>query len=454
MVIIEQLLQQIQMLAHSRAAENNSAEAASLSTTYQTIQSWHLAGQIGPPPVTVETLTRYGLPVPPAWLAPQPVEIEVVVAESIAIQPVNGRSTALDIYRAVEFPHLSAAAFQHPLDIQATRSIGKIPLLAPTMKKLSGTFLERQVWLANISGSVRLGPEQGRSVYQKFVRAAQILDVPKLPDVFVSSENVLNATAFGMEHYQITLYRDLLDFMTEDELLAIIGHELGHVKCQHMLYKTLAYILRAFGVEALNMLLPVGTGNLASIPLQLAILHWERMAEFSCDRAALLVVQDPEVVASALTKLAGGSQRILPELNLESVLAQAQLYDEGSDSLLEKIVKIRMMLFQTHPLPIIRVKKIMEWAESDEYQSIIRGEYIRDAPPLAAGFPDPVATMCGNCQHLNPTTAAFCIECGSNLRGQARICTSCEMEIKPKWRICPGCGTSLVTAEQPVNGRR
>lgn len=282
------------------------------------------------------------------------------------------------------------------------------------------------------------------------MRAAQILDVPKLPEIFVSSESIKNATAFGMENYQITLYADLIDFLTEEELLAVVGHELGHIKCQHMLFKSLAYILRYFGSEILSSLLPAGTGNLASASLQLAILHWERMAEFSCDRAALLVVQEPEIVASALTKLAGGSRKILPELNLESVLEQARLYDENTDGLFEKMVKVQMMLFQSHPLPIVRAEKIMAWAESEEYQAILRGDYIRDAPPPAVGFPDPVAALCGQCQQLNPVAAAFCIECGSNLRGQVRICTGCEMEVQPKWRICPGCGSGLMMEDQNV----
>ena len=454
MIVIDELLHQIQTVAQARLAENKMADVNTLETYYHTIQVWHQAGQVGPLPVTAEALTRFGVSVPPQWISLEPVEIEIDGPITTALQPLDLSPKSLDMYRAVEFPHLSAAAFQHPLDVQATRNIARIPLLSQLMKKLSGTFFERQVWRANISGSVRLGPHQAGTVYQKFVRAAQILDVQKLPEVFVSSEGILNATAFGMENYQITLYRDLLDFLTEDELMAVIGHELGHVKCQHMLYKTLAYILRFFGVEVLNMMMPAGTGALASIPLQLAILHWERMAEFSCDRAALLVVQDPEVVASALTKLAGGSQRILPELNLDSVLEQAQLYDDGNDSLLEKIAKIQLMLFQTHPMPIVRVQKIMEWAESDEYRSILNGDYIQDAFPPVISFPDPVATKCGACQHWNPANAAFCIDCGANLRDQAQICTNCELELKPKWRICPGCGANLVETEdgQVVHG--
>ena len=183
------------------------------------------------------------------------------------------------------------------------------------------------------------------------------MDLPDLPEIYVSSQYTINAIAFVIEKYQITLYAGLIDFLTEEELLAVIGHELGHVKGRHMLYKTMAYILRYLGAEVLNGLLPAGTGLLASIPLQLAILHWERMAEFSCDRAALLVVQDPEVVASALTKLAGGSKKILPDINLDGVLQQAQEYDDSGEQLLEKIHKINMMLLQTHPFPIVRAKR-------------------------------------------------------------------------------------------------
>jgi len=190
-----------------------------------------------------------------------------------------------------EFPHLSSAAFQHPLDVQATANLQKVPLLAPLIKMVSSSVFEKQMYLMSISSTIRLGPNQAPSIYQKFEQAAAILDLPELPDLYVSSQYVINAIAFGVEKYQIILYAGLIDFLTEEELLAVIGHELGHVKCQHMLYKTMAYILRYLGTEVLYNLLPAGTGLLATLPLQLAILEWERKAELSCDRAGLLVVQ-------------------------------------------------------------------------------------------------------------------------------------------------------------------
>lgn len=347
-----------------------------------------------------------------------------------------------------EFPGLSAAAFQHPSDVQATANLQKVPLLPTLLKKLSGSVFEKQMRLMNIANTVRLGPEQGKPIYDKFVQAATILDLPELPEVYVSSQYTINATAFGLEKYQITLYAGLIDFLTEEELLAVIGHELGHVKCQHMLYKTMVYILRYFGIGVLTNLLPAGTGTLASLSLQLAILNWERMAELSCDRAALLVVQDREVVASALSKLAGGSKKILPEINLDGVLAQAEEYSDTELGLVEQIFKVNMLLMQTHPFPIVRAKEIMGWGESEQYQTILTGDYVHSNGSSALVVTEPVSKICPNCRQLANASAVTCRACGSSLKGAKRVCTNCQIKVFSTWSVCPGCGSQLQGEER------
>jgi Zn-dependent protease with chaperone function/RNA polymerase subunit RPABC4/transcription elongation factor Spt4 len=360
----------------------------------------------------------------------------------------------MDAAKLHEFPDLSPMAFQHPLDVQAIENIRRVPLLATVIERLSASVFEKQMRLMSIANTVRLSPKQGRSIYEKFTKAAKILDLPDLPDlpeIYVSSQYVINAVAFGVKQYQITLYAGLIDFLTEEELLAVIGHELGHIKCQHMLYKTMAYILRYLGVEVLYSLLPAGTGMLAAIPLQLAILHWERMAEFSCDRAALLVVQDPQVVASALSKLAGGSQKILPEINLDEVLQQAQEYDESEEQLLEKIMKINMLLLQTHPFPIVRAKEIMEWSESEQYQAILQGDYVRHVSSPALLVSEPVGRICPKCGQLGQIDAATCLACGSSMGGGRRVCANCRIKVFSTWTTCPGCGQTLVMPDAVVS---
>jgi Zn-dependent protease with chaperone function len=62
-----------------------------------------------------------------------------------------------------------------------------------------------------------------------------------------------------------------------------------------------------------------------------ALLRWLRAAELTCDRAALLVAQDPAVVIGALMKLAGGSPAFAHELSVDAFLQQVGGFtDNGS----------------------------------------------------------------------------------------------------------------------------
>lgn len=344
-----------------------------------------------------------------------------------------------------EFPGLSAEAFQHPWDVQAVQNLQHVPLLGALIRTVSSSFFERQVRMMSISSMVRLGPNQGASVYRQFEKAAKILDLRDLPDIYISNQYTINAMAYGIEKYQIVLFSGLIDALSEEELLAVIGHELGHVKCDHMLYKTMAYIIRYFGIQTLIRLLPAGTGTLAALPLQMAILQWERMAEFSCDRAGLLVVQDEQVVASALAKLAGGSHKILPEINMDEVVTQADEYKESDRHIADMLFKVNMMLMQTHPFPIVRAKEIINWADTDQYQNILRGEYVVSAFTPSPG--EPTAKVCPSCKRHNRVTAAACGACGTSLEKAHIVCTNCGIRVFGSWSTCAGCGSNLTVAQ-------
>ena len=50
------------------------------------------------------------------------------------------------------------------------------------------------------------------------------------------------------------------------------------------------------------------------------LIRWVRAAELSCDRAALLVSGDPQVVVSVLMKLSGGTPKLAGQLNVDAFL--------------------------------------------------------------------------------------------------------------------------------------
>lgn len=354
-----------------------------------------------------------------------------------------------------EFPQLSHQAFQHPLDRQAIESLSKIPLLPQFTRFLSEKVAERFMRIKHVSSSIRVNARQYPSLYRQYVKMAQVLDVRKLPDLYVSTSMQINAFAMGMENYSIVLCSALIDTMTEDELLAIIGHELGHVKCDHVLYNSAANALRTFGTSIIEQALPMGLGQVASLGIQLALLDWSRKAELSCDRAALLATQNPEAVSGALGKLAGFSKNLQEDLNLDEIKVQAAQYHEiGADSLVEKMMKLYVFVQETHPYPTVRVKEISEWAQSAEYEQILNGQYRKlgeeKRQQLGAGQPltTPRGLLCPNqkCQAVSEEGGSFCSQCSSNLRGAQLVCGQCRNAIETAWNVCPGCGNRLQAA--------
>lgn len=78
-----------------------------------------------------------------------------------------------------------------------------------------------------------------------------------------------NAFTFGSEdHASVVVSSGTLNLLTEHELSALFGHELGHVKSGHMLYHTVAEILGGgIGASASFLCLSIVT-----VPVRLALL--------------------------------------------------------------------------------------------------------------------------------------------------------------------------------------
>jgi RNA polymerase subunit RPABC4/transcription elongation factor Spt4 len=144
-----------------------------------------------------------------------------------------------------------------------------------------------------------------------------------------------------------------------------------------------------------------------------------------------------------LSKLAGGSKKILPEINLDSVMEQAEEYHDTDLSLAEKIFKVNMMLLQTHPFPIVRAKEIMDWGESEHYHDILHGEYVHHNASAELVVTEPVGKVCPTCQRTTNASAKTCRACGSNLKGAKLVCGQCGIKVFASWTTCPGCGNEL-----------
>lgn len=262
---------------------------------------------------------------------------------------------------------LKADQFRHPLDLEATHTLKQLPGLDLLVRQLLGSVGEKYFFLENIASSVLVGEEQLPHLHQLLVDACQTLDV-EVPQLYVRQHPVPNAYTFAMRGKQpfVVLHTALIELLTPQEIQAVIAHELGHLKCEHGVYLTLANLM----VLAAGQLSPIG-GMLVQ-GLQSQILEWLRCAELSCDRAALLATQDPKVVISVLMKLAGGSPSLAPLLNVDAFLAQARAYDQISQTELGDMLKQAQTAQLSHPVPVLRAREIDQWASSQNYQSLLQ----------------------------------------------------------------------------------
>lgn len=308
------------------------------------------------------------------------------------------------IAERVSFPGIHPKAFEHPLDRSALEALRKTPGLDLLFKKLGSLHFERIVRLHFTANSLRLSPQQAPRLYGLMREAAAVLDMPE-PEMYLMQTPEMNAVATGMDRHTLAITSGLVEAMDDDELRVVIGHELGHIKSGHMLYRTMAIFLSVVGLVAMRNLPYV---NLISEVLLLALYDWIRMSELTADRAGLLVAQDLDVALRVELKLAAGNVARHDEFSVEEFLKQADDYEDMDSSLLNMFYKFEMTKFQTHPFPALRARELSRWYNSDDYRRILNGDYAR----------------------ADASTERRCGRCGSRVEN-------------PLFRFCPDCGEAL-----------
>ena len=195
-----------------------------------------------------------------------------------------------------------------------------------------------------LATSVRLSRSMSPAVHKIADHCMQTLGVDIPLELYAYAGPEFNAACFKPEdgHLFIIFSSSLLEAFDENELMFVVGHELGHHVYQHHDIPV-GYILNG------EKRLP------ASLALQL--FAWTRYAEISADRAGAYCANDLEAVARALFKLASGltSDKIV-SFDLAEFLQQLdemRTFDAvpGQGAPMQD-------WFSTHPFSPLRVKAL------------------------------------------------------------------------------------------------
>jgi Zn-dependent protease with chaperone function len=272
---------------------------------------------------------------------------------------------------------ISPRAYQHPADRAATAALQRVPYLDEVVRRLIALGYERALRMVSLGGSVRLGERQLPGVWVLHREVFHTLDLDdSVPDLYLTQFPLANAYTIGSKRPIVLLNSELLHLLDDDGRRAVLAHEAAHVHSDHVMYQTALLILLRLGTSRLPVL-----AGLPLLAIRLALLEWFRAAELSCDRAAAVVTRDAMAVCRSLMVLAAGAAA--QDLSLDAFIAQAADYEEGGEGV-ERLTKLVNDLNLTHPMPVRRVRALLDWVRAGDYDRIVGGDYVRrgEEPPL------------------------------------------------------------------------
>jgi len=308
----------------------------------------------------------------------------------------------------VRLESIAPRAWEHPADKAASSVLKGIPGLPEFLRQVGSLTSDRSLRLLWLGSSLRATPLQFPHLHAALAEACRVLDVNPVPEVFVAPGLSLNAMAVGFDQPFLVVSAGLLRELGEDELLAVLGHELAHIKAGHMVYRTVLWLLTNLSLTLAQ------AAEWVRLPLVAALKDWERKSELSCDRAGVLVCQNPEAARRALIRISypGHSDHI----DEAEVLKQAADYDTSPD-VLDSLYKFMNVAQLSHPLLVPRVAELERWCRESTYATILAGNY-----PRLDGPADPAASVVQDAQEAYTdwkTTLNSSPDAGSQMLGKA-----------------------------------
>lgn len=298
---------------------------------------------------------------------------------------------------------LDQAAFEWAADGKAMAALRSMKTLNAAAQAVSEKVGRR--WIEVTFNGVLLGEKQLPHIYGQAVRAARILGMSHMPDIYLSGERAWDCLTFGSHKDSFVVIGSALagNFQGAD-MLFLLAREMGHCRAGHALWKT---VIRFFlgeqgpgrGMMAggiFNAIL--NPAALIEGAIEVPLLAWARQAEITADRAGLLALGDESVARRVLLSWSLKSSMLYRQINIEAWLEQQAADDDGYSKLSE-------LTTTSTPYIAPRLKLLSDFAKSRELQhwrKMISQAIQQGAPkppPKSSALPsDVVRLKCATCQ--------------------------------------------------------
>lgn len=246
--------------------------------------------------------------------------------------------------------------------------------------------------LAIASMHARQVSEQEAPVLYKIVRELSAKAGKPMPRIYIAPTMSPNAFATGRNerHAAVCCTQGILQTLNEREIRGVLGHELMHVYNHDILTSAIAsamatvisylgYSLMYFGggrsrddrddsasggLGLLGVLLSAILAPIAASLIQMAI---SRTREYDADEDGSKLTEDPEALASALSKISGGAAAMPMEktAGTQSVAAMMIASPFSAEGF--------SRLFSTHPPIQDRIARLMQMGQEMRQQGVQSG---------------------------------------------------------------------------------
>lgn len=190
--------------------------------------------------------------------------------------------------------------------------------------------------------------EENPRLFQMVEQMAKIAHIP-MPRIGIANILVPNAFAFGrgQRDGRVCVTQGILNLLNEEELRAVIGHELAHIRNRDILTITLLSVIpsvfyhiawqfmfhgRRRNDGGSNTILIGMVAFLFYFITNLLVLYGSRIREYFADRGSVEFGNKPAALASALYKLVYGSARVDREVLKEAEGLKAFFINDLSQS--------------------------------------------------------------------------------------------------------------------------
>ena len=216
----------------------------------------------------------------------------------------------------------------------------------------------------NQGEGINITNESLPKMHQQLVDACQILGVNEIPTYSTDWEYAPYHFSNGEKHRRIVMMSGSADLFTDDEMMFVLGHELGHMACGHKPYHML---LETFYMPFVNDAAFKAWASIIKLPL----MEWYRISDYTADRMGLLCCQDINAAITTMIKKAGLPKKCYNNIDVQGFIQQAREFEEKFTDTMDRVVKVLSIRSAEFPWLVVRAGKLYDWYHSDEYKQII-----------------------------------------------------------------------------------